>query len=70
MSCPVGEIDERIANDPWLQTMENIYGREYVEQLRRDVGAGKCDDERAPACAMRNYNLSGWNFETVFNIEL
>ena len=39
------DIDEMIENNPWLKAMENLYGREYVEQLLRDVDAGKRDDE-------------------------
>lgn len=35
------DIDQVIAGDVWLQAMENLYGREYVEQLIRDIGEGK-----------------------------
>lgn len=52
------DIDQVIANDAWLQTMENLYGREYVEQLIRGVDEGKRkdgDDEASPEQAMHNY---------------
>ena len=35
------DIDQVIAGDVWLQAMENLYGREYVEQLIRDLDEGK-----------------------------
>ena len=39
------DIDKAIAGDAWLQAMESLYGREYVEQLLRDVDAGKQDKD-------------------------
>ena len=39
------DIDQVIANDAWLQAMENLYGREYVEQLIRDIDEGKQDND-------------------------
>jgi len=38
------DIDQVIANDAWLQAMENLYGREYVEQLIRGVDEGRRED--------------------------
>ena len=38
------DIDQVIAGDAWLQAMENLYGREYVEQLSRDVDEGRRKD--------------------------
>lgn len=38
------DIDQIIASDAWLQAMVNLYGREYVEQLLRDVDEGKRKD--------------------------
>lgn len=38
------DIDRIIANNEWLKAMENLYGREYVEQLLRDVDEGKRKD--------------------------
>ena len=39
------DIDQIIAGDAWLQAMENLYGREYVEQLIRDVDADKPNND-------------------------
>jgi hypothetical protein len=38
------DIDKAIASDAWLQAMESLYGREYVEQLLRSVDEGKRKD--------------------------
>ena len=37
------DIDQVIAGDAWLQAMENLYGREYVEQLLRNLEQDKTD---------------------------
>ena len=39
------DIDQVIAGDAWLQAMESLYGREYVEQPIRDVDEGKQDND-------------------------
>ena len=39
------DIDQVIAGDAWLQAMENLYGREYVEQLIRDVDEGMSNND-------------------------
>ena len=39
------DIDQVIAGDAWLQAMESLYGREYVEQLIRNVDEGKQDND-------------------------
>tara|TARA_B100001093_G_scaffold516949_1_gene597067 strand:- start:1333 stop:1470 length:138 start_codon:yes stop_codon:yes gene_type:complete len=39
------DIDQIIAGDAWLQAMEKLYGREYVEQLIRDVDANKPNND-------------------------
>tara|TARA_B100001093_G_scaffold416956_1_gene407767 strand:- start:853 stop:990 length:138 start_codon:yes stop_codon:yes gene_type:complete len=39
------DIDQIIASDAWLQAMESLYGREYVEQLIRNVDEGKQDND-------------------------
>ena len=54
------DIDQVIAGDAWLQAMENLYGREYVEQLIQGVDEGRRkqdDDEAPPEQAMHNYEL-------------
>ena len=38
------DINKAIASDAWLQAMESLYGREYVEQLLRDVDEGKREE--------------------------
>lgn len=38
------DIDQVIANDAWLQAMENLYGREYVEQLIQGVDEGRREE--------------------------
>ena len=39
------DIDQIIAGDAWLQAMENLYGREYVEQLIQDIDADKTNND-------------------------
>ena len=39
------DIDQVIAGDASLQAMESLYGRDYVEQLIRDVDADKSNND-------------------------
>ena len=39
------DIDQVIAGDAWLQAMESLYGRDYVEQLIRDADADKSNND-------------------------